>query len=279
MVREPLFKLTNLTILIFIACVQSLCAQSEHDQVKDTLNPQGNTKNPIFPHGERSDALAIRQRSFSPNHIILPTAMVAYGFISLNNDVLRDIDKGTQEEVWQDHPHRQVKIDNYLQFSPAILVYALNLSGIHGEHNFLDRSGIYIMSNIFRNITVSSIKPIAHQQRPNGSGYLSFPSGHTTEAFASAEFLRMEYRNKSPWYGVAGYLLAATTGYLRIYNNKHYLGDVIAGAGIGILSTDLSYWLYPKVKRLFAHHGMKNSIVLPYYQSKSIGLSMVYHIP
>lgn len=44
--------------------------------------------------------------------------------------------------------------------------------------------------------------------------------------------------------------MAGTVGYLGMYNNKHYLSDVVAGAGPGIASADLSYWLYPKIRRL-----------------------------
>jgi membrane-associated phospholipid phosphatase len=135
------------------------------------------------------------------------------------------------------------------------------------------------MSNIFLNITVSSLKSITMRLRPDSSDYLSFPSGHTAEAFANAEFLRLEYRHKSIWYGIAGYVVAGFTGYLRMYNNKHYLSEVLAGAGIGILSTDLSYWLYPKVKGMFVKHGVKNAMVLPFYQRSVAGLSLSYQLP
>lgn len=48
---------------------------------------------------------------------------------------------------------------------------------------------IYLMSNIILNVRVSSVKKISHEMGPNGSDYLSFPSGHTAEAFALAAFL------------------------------------------------------------------------------------------
>jgi membrane-associated phospholipid phosphatase len=216
---------------------------------------------------------------FPLEHFILPVAMITYGVIALNNDALRDLDENTQEEIWSDHPHNHTTVDNYLQFVPAAMVYGLNIAGIHGEHDLLDRTSLFVMSNIFLNITVSSLKSITMKLRPDSADYLSFPSGHTAEAFANAEFLRLEYRHKSVWYGVAGYVIAGFTGYLRMYNNKHFLSDVIAGAGIGILSTDLSYWLYPKIKRAFVQHGVKNAIVLPFYQRSVAGLSLSYQLP
>lgn len=52
-----------------------------------------------------------------------------------------------------------------------------------------------------------------------------------------------EYGERSVWYSIGAYSLAATTGLMRIFNDKHWLGDVLAGAGIGILSTEIGYWL------------------------------------
>ncbi len=222
---------------------------------------------------------SIFKKPFPVKSFVLPAVTIAYGFVALKTDALQDIDENTQEEIWSDHPHHLLHIDNYLQFGPAAAVYALNLLGIKGEHDLLDRSALYLMSNIFLNITVSSLKKITHQERPDGSDYLSFPSGHTAEAFASAEFLRLEYSHVSPWYGVGGYFMAAVTGYLRMYNNKHFLSDLVGGAGIGIASTDLSYWLYPRIKHLFLRHSKHNTVVLPFYDHKAAGLALLYHLP
>jgi hypothetical protein len=266
-------------VLVSMLCGVLLCAQRIYGQAADSIRSSGYDLQDTGKKSVSPKTLSSPQKIFNRNHFIIPAGLIVYGAIAVKNDGLRDLDKNTQEEIWDDHTHKRVKIDNYLQFTPALLVYALNAGGIAGEHNFPDRSMLYLMSNIFLNITVSSLKPLIHQQRPDGSDYLSFPSGHTAEAFASAEFLRLEYRNKSPLYGVGGYLIAATTGYLRMYNNKHYLSDVLAGAGIGILSTDLAYYLYPKIKRLFVHKGIKNALILPYYHQNEAELSLVSRLP
>ncbi|MBC7868474.1 MAG: phosphatase PAP2 family protein, partial [Gloeobacteraceae cyanobacterium ES-bin-316] len=130
--------------------------------------------------------------------------------------------------------------------------------------------------NMMLTTTIFSVKKISQQLRPDGSNYFSFPSGHTAEAFASAEFLYQEYKNVSPWYGVAGYAMAATTGYLRMYNNKHWLGDVMAGAGIGILSTKVAYWIYPTIKRKLFKNKSMNTMIMPWYQSGIGGISLIY---
>ena len=59
-------------------------------------------------------------------------------------------------------------------------------------------------------------------------------------------------------------------------NDKHWFSDVIAGAGIGILSTEASYWLYPKINKLLTGKN-KNSftMVMPFYQNKTAGIGWV----
>ena len=135
---------------------------------------------------------------------------------------------------------------------------------------------LYLLSNIIMNTTVFPLKKISHRLRPDSSDYYSFPSGHTAEAFTSAEFLYQEYKNVSPWYGVAGYAIAATTGYLRMYNNKHWFSDVVAGAGIGIASVKITYWLYPKIKALLFKDKFPHTAFLPFYDSHSVGLRFQY---
>ncbi len=86
-----------------------------------------------------------------------------------------------------------------------------------------------------------------------------------------------EYKDVSPWYGITGYVVAAGTGAFRIYNNRHWLTDVVAGAGIGILSTKAAYWLYPTVNNLFSSkkHKDRKSAFLPYYDGKQFGFGLV----
>jgi membrane-associated phospholipid phosphatase len=232
-----------------------------------------------FSGGCQSLDTAAIKKLFPVKSFVIPATMIAYGFVSLKTDLLQDIDEQVQEEIWEDHPHRRVHIDNYLQFGPAVAVYALNAVGIQGTHDLIDRSVLFLMSNVFLNIAASGLKEITHQRRPDGSDYLSFPSGHTAEAFASAEFLRLEYKHVSAWYGIGGYLMAAVTGYLRMYNDKHYLGDLFGGAGIGIASTDLSYWLYPKIKRLLVHHAGRKAFLFPFYCNGAGGLALSLYLP
>jgi len=207
---------------------------------------------------------------------IFPVTFVVYGFSTIHLDALTDVNENFKNAIWNKYPHNTVTIDNYLQWVPAAAVYSLNFAGIHGEHNFLDRSMIYALSNLIMVVSVFAVKNITHEQRPDGSDYQSFPSGHSAEAFLSAEFLMQEYKNVSIWYGIGGYAVATSVAYLRMYNNKHWFSDVVAGAGFGILSTRLSYILYPKIKKLFMHTPIPDSMLMPSYQNHSFGFSFVH---
>ena len=123
--------------------------------------------------------------------------------------------------------------------------------------------------------TVNIVKNTGNIERPDGSSNNSFPSGHTATAFMGAEFLYQEYKDVSIWYGISGYIVAAGTGYFRMYNNRHWLSDVAAGAGIGILSTKIAYWIHPLIKRsIFKDKESTNGIVMPFYNGKEFGLGM-----
>lgn len=125
--------------------------------------------------------------------------------------------------------------------------------------------------------TVLSLKSITHIQRPDGSAFNSFPSGHTATAFASAEFLWQEYKDVSIWYGISGYAIAAATGAFRIYNDKHWLTDVVAGAGIGILSTKIAYWINPFIQKKIFNSKEKNTMssIAPFYNGKQVGIGFL----
>ena len=250
--------------LIFIGCFTSLRAQYIDSSF---------AQNTSFY--KRHDSISYRN-PFPVKSFIAPAAMFLYGVTSIKTDAFQDINESLKEEIWEDHPHKTVHIDNYLQFAPAVAVYGLNMAGIKGKHNLRDRSLIYLMSNIFLNAAVTPIKNITKEQRPDGTPNTSFPSGHTTEAFASAEFLREEYKDVSPWYGIAGYAVATATGVLRMYNNKHWLSDVVAGAGLGIVSTRLAYWLYPIITKHIFKDKHTSTAFMPYYQNRVIGLSFVH---
>lgn len=221
--------------------------------------------------------MPVEQKYFSLKSMILPTAMIAYGLLSLNSDGLKKIDADFQRKIWIENPHKQFHLDNYLVMSPGVTAFTLYAFGVHGKNNLRDKAMIFLMSSIFTNGIVYSTKKITTRLRPDESHKSSFPSGHSAQAFASAEFLRLEYKNESPWYGIAGYTAAVATAYLRMYNNKHWFSDVVAGAGVGIICTKLAYWLYPKIQHWFFNDKPAITVFLPNYSHGAWGWGMVHN--
>lgn len=214
--------------------------------------------------------------TIKPAAYIIPSAMIVYGFVALKSPALIKLNQNVKQAVWVNNPHQPFHLDDYTVFAPAVAVYGLNIAGVKGKHNFVDRSFLYGISMLVSTAFVVSTKNLTKELRPDSSNRLSFPSGHTSSAFVAAEFLRQEYKHLSPWYGIAGYAVAATTGYLRMYNNKHWLSDVLAGAAVGILSVQAAYWIYPKIKQKFTAKKGTAWMILPYYQQQSGGLVLLY---
>jgi membrane-associated phospholipid phosphatase len=208
--------------------------------------------------------------------LIIPTVLIGYGVVGLNDNGLKNLNCNTRDEIVE-NGHCKFTVDDFLQYTPALSVYALNNIGIKGKHNLKDRSVILATSLILVATSVTTLKKITKIERPDGTNNDSFPSGHTALAFAGAEFLYQEYKDVSLWYGVSGYIAASATGVLRMYNNKHWLTDVAAGAGFGILSTKAAYWLSPYLnKHIFPSlTGKSTAMFMPMYDGKQLGGAFV----
>ena len=74
-------------------------------------------------------------------------------------------------------------------------------------------------------------KYLVNERRPDGGKY-SFPSGHTANAFLGAHIAYKEFKDSNPWLAYSGYALGLFVAGSRIYNNRHWVADVIAGAGM-----------------------------------------------
>lgn len=138
----------------------------------------------------------------------------------------------------------------------AIPLYIL-VKGVANKNPSLKNKAVIILDAIALELIISeSMKVGFHRKRPGESFPMlihpyrnvrrrSFPSGHTSLAFAVAASLSMQCKK---WYiTVPAYSWAATVGYSRMYLGVHYPSDVIAGAGVGIGSAYLSQWLNKKL--------------------------------
>jgi hypothetical protein len=234
----------------------------------------------MYSQNAVNDSIAVQDTvhnlKFNYKQLIIPGALIGYGFIGLESDQLKSYNSDIREEVKEDIDQK-ITIDDFSQYAPAASVYALNAMGIKGKNNLKDRSIILASSYLMMSTTVFALKSITKVERPDGTSNNSFPSGHTANAFAGAEFLYQEYKDQSIWYGISGYLVATGTGLFRMYNNRHWLTDVVAGAGIGILSTKAAYWIFPYVKnKIFPSKENKvSSMLMPFYNGKQAGCGLV----
>ncbi len=133
--------------------------------------------------------------------------------------------------------------DDCLQYLPAAVMLGMKIGGVEGRSSWGRMLASDAFSALLMGNVVYSLKQTTHVMRPDGSNDHSFPSGHTATAFMSATMLTKEYGHKSPWIGIGAYSVATATGLMRMANNKHWLSDVLTGAGVGILSTELGYYL------------------------------------
>lgn len=227
-----------------------------------------------------------RQLQFKYQQLIIPVALIGYGIVGLESDNLKLFNNNISEEVTE-HIDEKITIDDFSQYAPLATVFSLNLFGIEGKNNTKDKAIIASTSALLMGITVIGLKNITHVQRPDGNGFNSFPSGHTANAFMGAELLMQEYKNVSVWYGISGYLVATGTGVFRMYNNRHWFTDVVAGAGIGILSAKAGYWLYPITSKWFSKNTRElgsnwrsnstntKTAMIPFYNGKTTGFAFV----
>lgn len=206
--------------------------------------------------------------------LIIPSILIGYGVVGLTSPTLKDFNKSVKNE-FREHDDKRLHLDDYTQYSPILSVYALNAVGIQGKNNFKDRTIVLATAYLIMGGSVNIMKKTSKVKRPDGSDARSFPSGHTATAFMGAEFLYQEYKDVSHWYGITGYLVAAGTGFFRMANEKHWLTDVATGAGIGILSTKVAYWIQPLIKKtIFKDKDKTNGIVMPFYSGRAYGLGL-----
>ena len=136
----------------------------------------------------------------------------------------------------------KTEIDNYTQFFGPVMATGLKIAGVEGRSDWGRYLASTAMSYGFMALFVNSIKYTAKEMRPDGSTRNSWPSGHTATAFVGATILHKEYGlTRSPWFSVAGYGVATATGVMRVLNNRHWVSDVLSGAGVGIMSGELAY--------------------------------------
>ncbi len=172
-------------------------------------------------------------------------------------------------------PQTDNGIDDYLQYTPIAQMYLFDAMGIKHLNTVFDQTKYMLITQLVSGALTQGLKKITRVTRPTGADN-SFPSGHTTLAFAGATVLYHEFIDTDPWLAYSGFAFASATGCLRLTNRAHWLPDVLTGAGIGLLTGNLVYYLKPLRKLQFSSGNNKKISFYPAVGYQSFSLACTF---
>ena len=131
---------------------------------------------------------------FTVKQLYIPGSLIIAG-LALNGSGSHSAKNRIVEKRNRYLPNFRVHIDDYLQFSPAVIAYGLDLSGVKSKNDILNRTAILLKGELGMLAITHLLKNVVRIERPDHSDHASFPSGHTAQAFAAATFLSEEYKH------------------------------------------------------------------------------------
>lgn len=221
-----------------------------------------------------TDSISNNDYKFNPKQLIAPAALITIGSFGVSNGWFCNIKQDVRGEFNHMSHGCRFRADDYLQYVPLATGIGLGLTGVKSRHPLRERLCVAVTTSAITALVVNVTKYSVGEKRPDSERKNSFPSGHTATAFMGAEMVRMEYGNAC---GIGAYVFATGIAVSRMYNDRHWLNDVIAGAGIGILSTHISYWLLPYERKLLGWDKYNiEAAIMPSYNpiEQSIGFSL-----
>lgn len=243
-----------------------------------SLSVKGMAFNEADSSRNETVAIADTPYKFKATRFIVPVTLMATGMVAVGNDWAKDLNSDIRDNL-QEHVGKHVRIDDYIQYSPTAAMYVLELCKVRGKHDFIDQTILFATSHAIMTSSARCMKIVWDEERPSSHATNSFPSGHTATAFMCAHLLAREYWDVSPWIGIGGYTVAAGVGFLRMYNDRHWLTDVVGGAGLGIMSVEVAHLLYPFLaKHIFKGRKNHNIYLLPYYQTETQAVGMTCNL-
>ncbi len=208
---------------------------------------------------------------------IIPGVLIGGGILSSRPLRLSPANRNWRKNI-RARTYRWLYVDDVAQYVPLLTTCALQLFYGHGRSGGAEFIEAGVAGGIVLALMVNVTKMTVRSQRPDGSTYNSFPSGHTSTAFFGAEMQRYEYGGALPLLASQGYLFAIVTGALRIYHNRHWVADVMAGAGVGIASVWIGHALQPYIRagieRLFPRYARRHRRMRVRLDAPSYGLGL-----
>lgn len=246
---KKFFLYSLLLVLVSIATVKSLANEALSADIRiDSIQTSGITDDSQISDTTESEAakqVTDHKKSYSYNVSKRDFYKMLYAGVPLIGAGLSVHASNENFKSFRNEYAKQYNThyDDILQYTPGMVMLGMKALGVKGRSSWgrmavSDAFSIALMGSV-----VNTLKHTVHERRPDGSNSRSFPSGHTATAFMCATMLHKEYGHISPWISIGGYTVATATGVSRILNNKHWISDVMVGAGIGILSTEMGYFL------------------------------------
>ena len=133
--------------------------------------------------------------------------------------------------------------DDVLRFLPLASAYALKGCGVESASDWQRLVVNSAISLAASSAVTYGLKYSVRSERPDHTDRHGFPSGHAMFAFCGATVLHREYSHRSPWISVAGYVTATAVAVERVRHDRHNWYQTASGAAIGILGTEVGYWL------------------------------------
>ena len=160
------------------------------------------------------------------------------------------VDRLIHRYVLLNHPFFKTSADDTLKWMPFGLLFLLDIFGTRTRSGWKKQVLVAGAAESIKYLISDNLKKLTHEHRPAPyTGHHSLPSGHTTTAFSTAEFLRSELRDSLPVLSYSGYLAATAVATIRVMKNRHWLRDVVIGAAVGIISARLAYVLVNRLSK------------------------------
>ena len=207
-------------VLILFSILQSEFSFAEENKAKIETE-----KDPVHWSRERVvDELTSPWTTKARTYLLAGTGAVLT-LLAFQDDLVYD----TQKSISTRKPLKHYSI--YGDYGGQLIPNILYAGGMYwaGKN---DNAMLMVKSTLYSGTVATAMKFIVNEERPNGSNRHSFPSGHSTTAFAFASTVASLHE----WYyGAAAYAFASFVGFSRINDNMHYLHDVVAGATLGMV--------------------------------------------
>jgi membrane-associated phospholipid phosphatase len=143
------------------------------------------------------------------------------------------LSQSVDSEVRDQWKQNQVMPAKVSEFGDKIEVYGIGPLFALSQYLYFDeyKGAAHLRAILVTGAATQLLKYSVQRRRPDGSNNVSFPSGHTSDAFATATALSYHYGWRA---AIVAYPVAGIVGLSRIADDKHWFSDVVSGAFLGV---------------------------------------------